>query len=160
MILKTHVLREIDKNFSQLSAQYALVLAQMDQIDWKAGAHLAKRIRTGDFSPTDVVFILTDDVQLVGFVALTKTDIARAPNNYGPFLSTMYVNPEFRKQGFSKQLIELVLTEARAQKIPKLYIMTQHIGLYERYGFIQIDEIPDIHNRQMRVLQKILTAEN
>lgn len=144
--------------YIQKSKTYSLdIIHQIEGIKWKAGAFLARRIKSSDFHEQDVVVVITDQQgELIGFCALTQKDIAEDESKYGPFLSTMFVSEKYRNKGYAKKLVQLIIDEAIKRSISSLYILTQHIGLYEKYGFNQIDQILDIHGREMRVLVKQL----
>ena len=64
---------------------------QIAAVDWRAGEHLANRIRQHDLDTNDVVVVMADDNnKLVGFVGLTERDIVDDVD-FGSFLSTMYI---------------------------------------------------------------------
>lgn len=127
---------------------------QIAAVDWRAGEHLANRIRQHDLDTNDVVVVMADDNnKLVGFVGLTERDIVDDVD-FGSFLSTMYIVPEHRGKGFSFQLTSCILEIAKKQGRDKLYIVTQQEGLYEHHDFQQISEATDRFGRPMRVLMR------
>lgn len=128
------------------------LVEQIAAVEWRAGEHLANRIRYHDLDVKDVVIIIADnDDKLIGFVGLTERDIVDNVD-VGPFLSTIYVVPAHRGKGHSLQLIKRVLEIAKKQGRDNLYIVTQLVGLYEHYDFKQISETTDRFGRPMRVL--------
>lgn len=132
------------------------IVNQINSVDWKAGAYLANKITQRKLHPSDVIFaITTESDELIGFAGFTQKDIIKN-DKYGPFLSTMYINPKFRNNGYALQLVNLILTEANKQGFDKINIITQLRGLYEKAGFSEIDTIKDIYGRDMRVLYKDL----
>lgn len=143
--------------FDQLHKINADIIQQIKAIDWQAGPFLMKRYETGNLDNQDVIIVLTTpENQLIGFVALLKNDIEKTPLPYAPFLSTLYVSNNFRNQHFSNHLISLIINKAKQLNYIKLYTMTEHVGLYEKFGFIEIDQTLDFQNRQMRILKKSL----
>ena len=41
----------------------------------------------------------------------------------------------YRKQGIAGQLLNMVVEDMRSKGISPLYLVTDHIGFYERYGW-------------------------
>lgn len=51
-----------------------------------------------------------------------------------PWLCALYVNEDVRKQGIARKLIERAKEYARENGFSRLYLATDHTGLYERLG--------------------------
>ncbi|MBA2795607.1 GNAT family N-acetyltransferase [Streptococcus porcinus] len=136
--------------------QFLIELIQ--SIEWKAGPHLAQRVKDNNLASYDEIIVLTTlDDQLIGFGAYLETDILdKADYPFGPFVSTIYVTPKYRGQGISYQLINNLLQVAKKNKREQLYVVTEHTGLYEKNGFIFQGFVTDIFNRKMRLLKKDL----
>ncbi|QKG78415.1 GNAT family N-acetyltransferase [Streptococcus canis] len=132
------------------------LLEAMAAIEWKAGAYLAKRLETDKLDAMDQVIIMTNSHdQLMGFAALVQEDIVEKPD-YGPFLSTVYVSPDFRGQGLSLELVDRITEIARQKGVKDLYAITAHQGLYEKNGFTFQSPVHDKFGRDMRLLVKHL----
>jgi len=76
--------------------------------------------RAGDTDPPRSFVALIDDVP-VGMVTLKKKDLA-ARGDLSPWLSTLYVPPEFRKRGVGHALIQRIIEEAAGMGYEKLYL--------------------------------------
>ena len=81
----------------------------------------------------------TDDTEILGFYQLVTNDGLTSRTELSPFVSTLFVQPKCRGgNGFG----ELLLTHAKYQAAQlgyeRLYVCTDHIGYYERYGFREI----------------------
>ncbi|EPH89637.1 acetyltransferase, GNAT family, partial [Enterococcus faecalis 06-MB-DW-09] len=73
---------------------------------------------------------------------------------YSPYIAIVYVDPAFRGNGISKELVKIVEKQLLKVGFQNIYIVTQHVGLYEKWGYSQIDNAKDKFGRTMRVLEK------
>lgn len=139
------------KIFSKDSQFPKEILNQIENIEWGAGKHLVDRIKTKDLDENDCIIIMTEDEDMVGFTTFVERDTV-AVTDFGPFIATMYVDPKYRGKGLSLKLADIALNVCWEKKAKKVYILTQHVGLYEKLGFEEIGKIKDKFDRTMRVL--------
>lgn len=137
------------------SPAWATAASQIGAIDWPAGGHLAQLMQTATWQPWERVVYATDNGQLVGCCALMAEDIV-PDTPYSPFVSTVYVNPDYRGQGISLHLVQQAEAAAQAAGIDSLYIVTRHVGLYEHLDYELIDQRNDQFGRLNRILYKQL----
>lgn len=52
-----------------------------------------------------------------------------------PNICALYVEPEYRGQGIAGHLLEFICTHQHQKGIDTLYLLTDHIGFYEHYGW-------------------------
>ena len=52
-----------------------------------------------------------------------------------PWLAALYVEEDCRGNGYGKMLIEHAVKDAGLLGFKNLYLCTDHIGFYERFGF-------------------------
>ena len=52
-----------------------------------------------------------------------------------PNICAVYTEPEFRRQGIAGQLLNKAVEDLRQKDISPVYLLTDHTGFYERYGF-------------------------
>ena len=52
-----------------------------------------------------------------------------------PNICAVYTEEAYRKQGIAGQLLNMVVEDMRDKGISPLYLVTDHIGFYERYGW-------------------------
>ncbi|MDK6689512.1 MULTISPECIES: GNAT family N-acetyltransferase [Aerococcus] len=124
-------------------------------VDWKAASYLATKLKNKCLKNTEMIYFCRDQAgQLIGFAALLLEDII-SNANFGPFLSTVYVNPSYRKQGFSYQLVNKIELFAKHIGYTKIYTITQHVGLYEKMNYHFFCQGVDDMGRDVRVLEKI-----
>ena len=86
-------------------------------------------------NPLYCKLILLDDDILIGFISIFPTDGEERKDLF-PWYSTMYVKENFRKKGYSKILNNAILEEARKRGFKKIYLKTDLINYYEKFGAI------------------------
>lgn len=64
-----------------------------------------------------------------------------------PNVCAVYTEPAHRCRGIAGRLLDIVVKDMRAKGISPLYLITDHIGFYERYGWeflcmVQGDDTP------------------
>lgn len=127
----------------------------INNAEWKAAKYLAKKMRTGKFTDWEGIVIAKDEDIIAGFCSFVKKDIVDSIN-YTPYVAIVYVDPNYRGRKISKELVKISENQLRRIGFQKVYIVTQHVGLYEKWGYDQIDQSTDTFGRPMRVLRKFL----
>ena len=84
--------------------------------------------------------ILLDNDVLIGFISIFPTD-GEERNDLSPWYATMYVKEEFRGNGYSKILNDAILDEARKRGFKKLYLKTDLLNYYEKFGAIYLETL-------------------
>ena len=83
--------------------------------------------------------LLNDDI-LIGFISIFPTD-GEERNDLSPWYATMYVKEVFRGKGYSKILNDAILEEAKKRGFKKLYLKTNLINYYEKFGAIYLETL-------------------
>ncbi len=52
-----------------------------------------------------------------------------------PNVCAVYTQPEYRGQGIAGRLLDMAVEDLRAKGISPVYLLTDHTGFYERYGW-------------------------
>ena len=91
-------------------------------------------------NPLYCKLLLSDDNILIGFISIFPTDGDKRKNLW-PWYATMYVKEEFRRKGYSKILNNAILEEAKKRGFKKLYLKTDLINYYEKFGAIFLDTL-------------------
>ncbi len=107
---------------------------------WIAGKHLASLMEKNAFTEWESVFAAVSEGKIVGFCTFMKTDYY-PENRYSPWISSIYVDEAYRGCRISEKMIETVIAYAKKQGFSKVYIPSDIIGLYEKYGFEKIDKL-------------------
>ena len=102
--------------------------------------HMTHMIRNWNFEDWETPFVAITDGKIVGMATLMKTDYYPLPEIF-PWVSSVFVTEEYRGQRISGQLIDFANEYARALGFRKTYIPSEHIGLYEKYGYSYVKDI-------------------
>jgi N-acetylglutamate synthase-like GNAT family acetyltransferase len=85
------------------------------------------------------VFVSLADDELLGAASLIEHDVSTRPD-LSPWLAGVFVAPEKRRRGVGTALVKRVLQEARALRIPRLYLYTTGSGaLYFKLGWSVVE---------------------
>lgn len=132
MVIKSLI---FDDDLWESVAEYAY------HCSWGVGQILAKQMRANYFSDWERVFIALDGSKFAGFCTFVKTDcIPDVP--YTPYISAMFVDEQYRGNRLSEKMIRFALEYARQLSFQKVYLVSNHVYLYEKYGFVKIDAKP------------------
>ncbi len=85
---------------------------------------------------------LVDSDKLVGFISLFKYD-GEERKELTPWYATMYVKKEYRGNGYSQVLNDAILKEAKELGYNKIYLKSDLINYYEKFGAKYIEELND-----------------
>ena len=90
--------------------------------------------------PQTYIAILNDDV--VGMYQIAMSDDLHCRPDLYPWLINVYVDEKYRGKGVCKEMMNTVLANAKTIGLKELYLYTEHVGLYEKYGweFVQEEE--------------------
>lgn len=132
-------------------------LSQMDECDWNAAHYLSYLLRENKFfgliGEPSRVLMLVDGKKLVSFCTLAKYDDVQ-PTNLTPWIGWIYTFPEYRGKHSAKKLIEYAESLAKADGAEYTHISTNHIGLYEKYGYEFFAEMNDVEGEPTRIYRK------
>lgn len=94
----------------------------------------------GDALPQ--TFVALVDGKPAGMYQLSMfDDLFGRPDIY-PWIGNVYVDENFRGLGICGKLMETVPEKAKAAGLKEIYLYTNHVGLYEKYGWEFIEIIP------------------
>lgn len=121
--------------------------------DWSAAKFLADLLEQNKFHTVlgnGSLFITADSEKLVSFCTLTCRDCIKDDDLF-PWIGFVFTSPEYRGNRYSGEIIEFACEEAKKQGYNKVYIATDHVGLYEKYGFIYMESRTDIYGEESRI---------
>jgi GNAT superfamily N-acetyltransferase len=124
--------------------------------DWRPAEYLADLLENGSFNQLageGTVYLLTDGEELISFVTLTLQDCIDDKSRY-PWLGFFYTFEAYRGHRYGGILLNHAAKEAAKQGYTKVYIATDHEGLYEKYGFIYLENQVSIYGEDSRVYVK------
>ena len=102
--------------------------------------HTVRVIKNWEFKEWETPFVAIADERIIGMVTIMKTDYYPMPEIY-PWISTLFVSEEYRGKRISEKLIDFANSYAKDLGFDKTYIPSEHIGLYEKYGYSYIKDI-------------------
>lgn len=122
-------------------------LAEWHHKEWahlNPGGTLEKRIeKMQGYLGNELVpstFIYKQEGQLAGSAAIVISDMDTRPG-LTPWLASVYVAPQFRRQGIGSRLVGHVMSQAREAGVEKLYLFTpDRADFYRKLGWTAIAE--------------------
>lgn len=136
-----------------------LWLSQMEKCDWGAGPYLAYLVKENKLfdlvGENSKVLMLTDGEDLVSFCTLAKYDDVQ-PTDLTPWIGFVYTYPEYRGKRLAGELLTFAEKLAKQDGATDVYISTNHIGLYEKYGYEFFTETKDVEGENTRVYKKTI----
>lgn len=103
------------------------------------------KLLTNNYDKLISVIVLIDNAILIGFVSLFKYD-GDERMDLTPWYATMYVKKEYRGKGYSKILNGAILKEAKDLGYSKVYLKSNLINYYEKYGAIFMEKLNNGEN--------------
>ena len=93
-------------------------------------------------------FLCLDAGQIVGGLGVIENDFHDRPD-LTPNVCAVYTEESHRCRGIAGQLLNMAVEDLRGKGISPAYLVTDHIGFYERYGWeflcmVQGDGEPDM----------------
>lgn len=127
-------------------------LEQIAQYQWGAAKFLTKLLKEGTFHEAvgqGTLFLLADGEKLVSFISFAERDCVDVP--YGPWIGFVHTALEYRGQRCAGVLIDHAMKLAAQQHVEQVYICTDHVGLYEKYGFTYLENRVSIYGQDSRI---------
>lgn len=132
-------------------------LKEIEKSDWSASAFLHRLLSENTFfevmGERSEVLLLADGDKLVSHCTFAERDDIQ-PTDLTPWVGFVYTFPEYRGHRYAGLLLDEAERLAKARGIPAIYLSTNHIGLYEKYGFEFLDMMNDIDGEPSRVYIK------
>ncbi|MBQ3055147.1 MAG: GNAT family N-acetyltransferase [Oscillospiraceae bacterium] len=90
-------------------------------------------------------FVVMSGKSPVGMYQLSMTDDLYGRPDLYPWLINVYVPEEHRGKNLCRFMMERVAETAQKAGLKRLYLYTNHVGLYEKFGWEFIEEVPTFH---------------
>lgn len=82
------------------------------------------------------LYVMKENGKLIGSFTIKEMDV---DNQSVPSVWCLVIKPEYRGKGYGRKLLEH-LNEI-CKDYPKIYLVTEHTGLYEKIGFEFVKEV-------------------
>ena len=134
-----------------------LWISEIERSDWRAGAFLSRLLREGEFFKTvgndSDVLLLTDGDELISYCTFAEKDDIQ-PTELTPWVGFVYTFPEHRGNRYAGMLFDEVERLAKEKCVEKVYLSTNHVGLYEKYGWEFLTMMDDMDGEPSRIYIK------
>ena len=132
-------------------------LEEIKKSNWNAGAFLYELLSNGTFFDTvgnnSKLLLLIDGDELISYCTYAEKDDIQ-PTELTPWMGFVYTFHQYRGHRFVGLLSEEIERLAKEEGISEVYISTNHIGLYEKYGCEYKTQMNDIEGCPSRVYVK------
>lgn len=105
---------------------------------WKAGRTLALQMENGAFSEWERVLAAVEGQRICGYCTVAKTDCIPGLS-YTPYIGFIFVDENHRGRRLSQRMIDFAAEYVKSIGFEAVYLISDHHGLYEKYGFHVID---------------------
>lgn len=114
------------------------VILYAEQCSWRAGQSLAQMMREQQFTDWEGVIIALDNNKIAGYCTVTKVDCI--PDlTYTPYIGYIFVDECYRGKRLSQKMIQYAMAYLESVGFEYVYLISDHVNLYEKYGFEVID---------------------
>ena len=79
-------------------------------------------------------YLCLDGERIVGGLGVIENDF-HDRKDLAPNVCAVYTEKEYRRNGIAGHLLDMVVRDLRARGITPVYLVTDHTGFYERYGW-------------------------
>ena len=132
-------------------------LGEIAKSDWSAAAFLHRLLSEETFFETvgndSTVLLLTDGDALISFCTFAEKDDIQ-PTELTPWMGFVYTFPPYRGHRFVGLLFEEIERLAREKRISAVYVSTDHVGLYKKYGCELLTRMKDMRGNPSNVYVK------
>ena len=121
--------------------------------DWSAAKFLANLLEQDKFHEVlgeGNLFLMVEEENVVAFCTLTRKDCIDDDSLF-PWIGFVFTSQEYRGQRYSGVVMDYACNKAKEQGFDTVYLATDHIGLYEKYGFSYIESRMDVYNEMSRI---------
>lgn len=99
---------------------------------------MAGAMDNNEFNEWERVIVALDNEKICGYCTVARTDCI--PDvSYTPYIGYVFVGEEYRGNRLSQKLIRYAMDYLKAIGFDKVYIVSDHENLYEKYGFDIVD---------------------
>ncbi len=79
-------------------------------------------------------YLCMDNDKIISGLGVIKNDFHNKKDLF-PNICAVYTEEEYRCQGIAGKLLNMTVEDLRSKSITPVYLVTDHTGFYERYGW-------------------------
>ena len=79
-------------------------------------------------------YLCLDEERIIGGLGVIENDFHNR-KDLTPNVCTVYTEKEYRCRGIAGALLNMVVDDLRSKAITPVYLLTDHTGFYEKYGW-------------------------
>ena len=79
-------------------------------------------------------YLCLDGNQIVGGMGVIENDF-HDRKDLTPNVCAVYTEEKYRYQGIAGKLLNIVVNDMKSKGVSPIYLVTDHIGFYEKYGW-------------------------
>ena len=79
-------------------------------------------------------YLCMDGSKIIGGVGVIENDF-HDRKDLTPNICAVYTEEEYRRKGIAGHLLAMAVADLKAKGITPVYLLTDHTGFYERYGW-------------------------
>ena len=79
-------------------------------------------------------YLCLEEDRIVGGMGVIENDF-HDRKDLSPNICAVYTEEAYRKQGIAGKLLNMTVNDLRQKGITPVYLVTDHVGFYERYGW-------------------------
>ena len=132
----------------------SFVLDYLKDCEWNAGKFLYALLNEKRFysslGDSAKLFILKKANEVIAFATYSLKDCIDDSSLF-PWIGFLYVDPKNRGNSYSKLIIDHILKNAKDDGYKNIYLATDHINFYEKYGFEFLEKRLDVYNEISRI---------
>lgn len=127
--------------------------AEISKGDWVAAKFLFEQLQNNNvkarYGETTRLLLLTEGEELLAFCTLAEHD--EIETELTPWAGFVYIFPKYRGNRHSEKLINHARKLAKDDGYKRLYISSNEVGLYEKYGFRLLQKMEDVWGGETQV---------
>lgn len=109
-----------------------------ENCSWGAGKSLSNEMKNRSFSDWERIIVCYENEDIRGYCTVAEKDCI--PNvSYTPYIGYIFVGEPYRGNRISQKMIECAMGYLRSIGFDRVYVVSDHENLYEKYGFTVID---------------------
>lgn len=134
-------------------------LSKIKECDWIAGKFLVELIQKKELTKllgqNTKLLLLTNELDLISFCTFSDIDDIET-TELTPWIGFVYTFPLFRGNRYIGKLLNYAEELAKSNGFSNIYVSTDQVGIYEKYGFSFLKIMKDRHDLDSRVYIKAL----